>query len=342
MAPEYIPVPNVELSSGGKIPLVGLGLVADPPTRECDESTWQSKPGQVTQAVKTALEAGYRHIDGAFVYRNEKEVGAGIRASGVPREEIFVTSKLWCTKHRDVGAALNESLELLGLEYLDLYLIHWPVPLNPRGNDPMFPKNVDGSRDLDKDWSIARTWEQMEQVQEKGLTKAIGISNFSEAFIDDLLKTAKIPPAANQASPSLPIAAGAQTLTVNCPQIELHPYLPQHELVEYLRSKNIVAQAYSPLGSTDSPLLDDDDIKKIADKHGVPVGTILISWSGALFFPRFSSPPSWTGSDSFVRPVASPLQIETVERRVVVLPKSVTEHRIVDNLKLVKLDRDDM
>ncbi|GAA5943710.1 glycerol 2-dehydrogenase (NADP(+)) GCY1 [Sporobolomyces koalae] len=277
MAPRYVQVPSVKLSSGGEISLVGLG-------------TWQSQPGEVTQAVKTALEAGYRHIDGAFVYKNEKEVGEGIRQSGVPREEIFVTSKLWCTKHRNVEAAIKESLELLGLDYVDLYLIHWPVPMNPKGNDPMFPKKEDGSRDLDKDWSIAQTWEQMEQVQQKGLTKAIGISNFSEAFIEDLLKTAKITPAANQ--------------------IELHPYLPQHKLIEYLKSKKIVAQAYSPLGSTNSPLLTDEDIKKIADKHEVPVGTVLISWS--------------------------------VQRDVVVLPKSVTEKRIVDNLKIVKLDDEDM
>ncbi|GAA5825453.1 hypothetical protein JCM5353_003632 [Sporobolomyces roseus] len=277
MAPQYIEVPSVKLSSSGEIPLVGLG-------------TWQSKPGEVAEAVKTAIQNGYRHIDGAFVYRNEKEVGEGIRASGVDRKEIFVTSKLWCTKHRDVEAAIKESLELLGLDYLDLYLIHWPVPLNPNGNDPMFPKRDDGSRDLDKDWSIAKTWEQMEKVQEKGLTKAIGISNFSEAFIENLLETAKVPPVANQ--------------------IELHPYLPQHKLIEYLKSKNIVAQAYSPLGSTNSPLLTDEDIKKIADKHEVPVGTVLISWS--------------------------------VKREVVVLPKSVTEKRIVDNLKIIKLDDEDM
>ncbi|GAA5829661.1 hypothetical protein JCM3766R1_001254 [Sporobolomyces carnicolor] len=277
MAPQYIAVPSVKLNSGSEIPLVGLG-------------TWQSKPGEVTEAVKVALQAGYRHIDGAFVYRNEKEVGEGIRQSGIPRDEIFVTSKLWCTKHRNVEAAIKESLDLLGLDYLDLYLIHWPVPLNPNGNDPMFPKNEDGSRDLDKEWSVAKTWEQMEEVQKKGLSKAIGISNFSESFVEELLKTAKIPPAANQ--------------------IELHPYLPQHKLIEYLKSKNIIAQAYSPLGSTNSPLLTDEDIKAIADKHEVPVGTILISWS--------------------------------VHRQVVVLPKSVTEKRIVDNLKIVKLDDEDM
>ncbi|GAA5883565.1 hypothetical protein JCM16303_005490 [Sporobolomyces ruberrimus] len=277
MAPHHISVPSIRLSSGGEIPLVGLG-------------TWQARGGDVTKAVKTALEAGYRHIDGAFVYRNEREVGEGIRQSGVPREEIFVTSKLWCTKHRNVEAAIRESLELLDIEYLDLYLIHWPVPLNPQGNDPMFPKNEDGSRDIDRDWSIAKTWEQMERVQEMGLTRAIGVSNFSEAFIEELLKTAKIMPAANQ--------------------IELHPYLPQHKLVDYLKSRKIVAQAYSPLGSTNSPLFEDEDIKRIADKHEVSVGTILISWS--------------------------------VQRQVVVLPKSVTEKRIIENHKIVQLYDEDM
>ncbi|TKA51684.1 hypothetical protein B0A53_05389 [Rhodotorula sp. CCFEE 5036] len=278
--PAYMDVPDIPLNSGAKklsIPAVGLG-------------TWKSGPGEVANAVKTALRNGYKHLDLAWIYGNEQEVGQGIRDSGVPRDEIFITSKLWCTKHRDVEAAVKESLDLIGTDYLDLYLMHWPVPLNPNGNDAKFPKKEDGSRDLDTEWTINQTWEQMEALLEKGLVKAIGVSNFSEPVLDDLLKTAKVTPAANQ--------------------VELHPYLPQHELLEYLEEKGIVAEAYSPLGSTDSPLLKDDDIKKIADKHGVSVGTILISYQ--------------------------------VNRNVVVLPKSVTAQRIIDNLKIVKLDAEDM
>ncbi|POY75748.1 putative Glycerol 2-dehydrogenase (NADP(+)) [Rhodotorula taiwanensis] len=276
--PEYMDVPEIKLNYGGRaIPAVGLG-------------TWQSKPGEVANAVTVALQNGYRHLDLAWIYGNETEVGQGIKDSGIPRHEIFITSKLWCTKHRHVEAAVRESLERIGTDYLDLYLVHWPVPLNPNGNDPKFPKKEDGSRDLDTEWTINHTWEQMEAVLEKGLVKAIGVSNFSEPVLDELLKTAKVVPAANQ--------------------VELHPYLPQHELLEYLEKKGIVAEAYSPFGSTNSPLLTDQDIQKIADKHDVSVGTILISYQ--------------------------------VNRNVVVLPKSVTEKRIIDNSKVVKLDSEDM
>ncbi|BGP16174.1 hypothetical protein JCM10213_001390 [Rhodosporidiobolus nylandii] len=275
---KYIPIPTAQLNHGGaSIPLVGLG-------------TWQSKPGEVEHAVEAALKAGYRHIDGAWIYGNLKEVGEGLRASGVPREEVFITSKLWCTQHRKVEEAVKENLELLGVDYLDLYLIHWPVPLNPNGNDPKFPKKDDGSRDLDLERKIADTWKDLEAIQAKGLVKAIGVSNFSIPFLDELLKTAKVVPAANQ--------------------VELHPYLPQHELIDYLKERNIVAQAYSPLGSTDSPLLKDEDIVKIAEKYGVSTGTVLISYQ--------------------------------VARGVVVLPKSVTPKRIEDNFKIIKLDNEDL
>ncbi|GAA6027136.1 hypothetical protein JCM8097_002421 [Rhodosporidiobolus ruineniae] len=277
--PQYIDIPTYALPAPnkGSIPAVGLG-------------TWQSQPGEVEHAVEAALKAGYRHIDGAWIYGNLKEVGAGIKASGVPREQIFVTSKLWCTQHRTVEAAVKDNLEQLGLDYLDLYLIHWPVPLNPNGNDPKFPKREDGSRDLDLDRKIADTWADLEKVLEKGLVRAIGVSNFSIPFLDELLKTAKVPPAVNQ--------------------VELHPYLPQHELIAYLQEKGILPQAYSPLGSTDSPLLKDADITKIAEKHGVSTGTVLISYQ--------------------------------VARDVVVLPKSVTPKRIEDNFKIIQLDQEDL
>ncbi|SCV74349.1 BQ2448_6781 [Microbotryum intermedium] len=279
-----IPVPSIKLNTGASIPAIGLG-------------TWQSKPGEVAAAVETALKNGYHHIDGAWIFAkqepdgNEQEVGEGIKASGVDRSKIFITTKLWCTHQRDAEAAIEKSLKLLDVDYVDLYLIHWPVPMNPNGNDPKFPKKEDGSRDLDlEEWSVSKTWEGMEKVYKSGKAKAIGISNFSESFIEDLLKTAKVVPAANQ--------------------IELHPYLPQHDLVKYCQSKGIVVEAYSPLGSTDSPLLKDEEIVKIAEAHGVSVGTILISYQ--------------------------------VARNVVVLPKSVTPKRIIDNFQLVKLSSEDL
>ncbi|KAM0787883.1 hypothetical protein ACM66B_003933 [Microbotryomycetes sp. NB124-2] len=275
--PNFIDVPSFKLNTGAEIPAVGLG-------------TWQSKPGEVENAVDVALRNGYKHLDCAWVYGNEDSVKEGISRSGVKREDIFITSKLWCTHQRDPAAALDRTLELLGTDYVDLYLIHWPVPMNPNGNDPKFPTKEDGSRDLDTEWSIAQTWAGMEKVLASGKAKAIGVSNFSQPFLEELLKTAKTTPAANQ--------------------IELHPYLPQHELVEFLHKQGIMPQAYSPLGSTDSPLPKDPVVQKIADKHGVATGTVLISWQ--------------------------------VARKVVVLPKSVTDKRIIDNLKIVALDDDDV
>jgi len=266
------------LGSGHSIPAVGLG-------------TWQSAPGEVAAAVKHALQSGYRHIDCAFAYGNEAEVGNGIKESGVPRSEIFITSKLWCTYHTKAEECIDDTLSKLGTDYLDLYLIHWPVALNPNGNDPKFPTRPDGSRDTIDDWdACTQTWEQMEALLKSGKTKAIGVSNWSIPKLEKLLKHAKVAPAANQ--------------------IELHPYLPQDDLLEYCKSKNILLEAYSPLGSTDSPLLKDEDIKKVADKHNVETGTILISYQ--------------------------------VARGVVVLPKSVTPARIEKNFKLVKLDEEDM
>lgn len=138
--------------------------------------------GQVKTAVAHALKSGYRHIDAAFVYGNENEVGEGLKEafdSGIKREDVFVTSKLWNTYHRKPEECLDEGLKRLGLDYVDLYLIHWPVPMNPNGNDPLFPKLPDGSRDLDREWSHVDTWKGMEGLLKTGKVKAIGVSNVS-------------------------------------------------------------------------------------------------------------------------------------------------------------------
>ncbi|BFZ62806.1 hypothetical protein YB2330_003916 [Saitoella coloradoensis] len=273
-----------KLNTGASIPAVGLG-------------TWQaSQPGEAASAVKTALQAGYRHIDGAWIYGNEPEVGQGLKESGVPREEVFVTTKLWCTKHDDPEKALDESLENLGLEYVDLYLMHWPLPMNPNGNDPKFPRNEDGSRDIvgvyeeGKELPFIATWKRMEKLLDTGKVRAIGVSNVSVPWMKALLKDAKVVPAVNQ--------------------IELHPYLPQHDLVEFCHSNGIICTAYSPLGSTGSPLLSDADIKRIAEKHNTGPGNVCIAYQ--------------------------------VHRGVSVLPKSVTESRIKSNFEDVSLDEEDM
>lgn len=290
-----------KLNTGASIPAVGLG-------------TWQSGPGEVAAAVEHALKSGYKHIDAALVYQNEKEVGEGLKkafASGIKREDIFVTSKLWCTFHRpeQQEKCLSQTLENLGLDYLDLWLMHWPVPMNPNGNHPYFPKHEDGSRDLDLEWSYVDTWKGMEAIHKSGKVKAIGVSNFSIPYLEKLLKDATITPAANQ--------------------VENHPYLPQQELVDFCQSKNILIQAYSPLGSTGSPLFEEDGVKEVAKKHNVGPGTVLISYQGMHFR---SSQPKQTHTN-----ISSP-----VARGVTPLPKSVTATRIAENLKVVSLDSSDL
>ncbi|KIO24441.1 hypothetical protein M407DRAFT_26148 [Tulasnella calospora MUT 4182] len=272
-------VPTLKLANGKEIPQIGLG-------------TWQSQPGEVEKAVSYALkDAGYRHIDCAFAYGNEKEVGDGIKQSGVPREEIFITSKIWGTWHNRVEEQLKITLERLGTDYLDLLLVHWPIAMNPEGNHPFFPMLPTGKRDILYDWELRKTWEQFEAVYEKGLVKAIGVSNCSQLKLEEeILPFAKIKPMVNQ--------------------LEIHPYNPQHNLVKWLKSQDIVVEAFSPLGSTDAPLLKDDVITEIANKLGVSPAEVLIGWG--------------------------------VGNGIVVLPKSVNPDRISSNFRFAKLDSSDM
>ncbi|KAI5849883.1 NADP-dependent oxidoreductase domain-containing protein [Tricharina praecox] len=241
---------SITLNTGAKIPAVGLG-------------TWLSAPGEVREAVKAALLAGYRHIDAAAIYENEAEVGAGIKDSGVPREEIFLTSKLWNNSRlaADVPLALEESLKNLGTSYLDLYLIHWPVNFASGAN--RFPQDATGKIAL-ADIPIAETWKAMEDLLATGKVKAIGISNFNKRRIEELLQTAKVTPAVNQ--------------------IEAHPWLQQHELMAYLKEKGIHVTAYSPLGNNiygKARVLDDPAIKAIAEEAGTSVAQVLIAWAVA-------------------------------------------------------------
>ena len=191
--------------------------------------TWQSKPGEVAAALKVALDLGYRHIDAAALYGNEVEVGEGIRQSGVAREELFITSKLWCTKHHpeDVEAACRKTLQDLGLQYLDLYLIHWPMAFK-RGDDP-FPLDSEGNMVFDETIDPTDVWLTMERLVSKGLARSIGVSNFNQTQIEDILQRGTIRPAVNQ--------------------IERHPYLSMSSLTSYCQAQDIVVTAYSPLGS---------------------------------------------------------------------------------------------
>lgn len=269
------------LNTGAKIPAVGLG-------------TWQSDPGQVRAAVAHAIKSGYRHIDCAWCYGNEDEVGQGIKegleATGLKRSDIFITTKLWCTFHTRVEQNLDMSLKSLGLDYVDLYLMHWPVAMNPNGNHEKFPKLPDGSRDLVLDRKPVDTYKDMEKLLQTGKVKAIGVSNFSKKFLEQLLPNVSVVPAANQ--------------------IENHPFLPQEELVEFCRAKGILVEAYSPLGSTGSPLMKKESVMKIAEQLGQSPGTVLLSYQ--------------------------------VARGIVVLPKSVTPSRIEENLKIVELSSEQL
>jgi glycerol 2-dehydrogenase (NADP+) len=181
----------------------------------------------------------------------------------VKREDIFITSKLyvhhvsygagvvficsWCTYHNRVSECLDITLSSLGVDYLDLYLVHWPARTVENGTDKLFPVTKEGARNVDWDWDQAETWRQMEEVLASGKVKAIGVSNFSQLFLERLAKTWKVVPAVNQVRTNL------SALTRRCRrtelQVELHPYNPQHELKAYCEEKGILLQAYSPLGS---------------------------------------------------------------------------------------------
>uniref|UniRef100_A0A8C6PUD5 alcohol dehydrogenase (NADP(+)) n=1 Tax=Nothobranchius furzeri TaxID=105023 RepID=A0A8C6PUD5_NOTFU len=262
----------VTLSSRQRMPIIGLG-------------TWKSSPGQVKQAVLAALECGYRHIDCAAAYGNEQEVGEALAqwvgpGKALQRDDVFVTSKLWNTMHdpEDVEEACRTSLDHLGLSYLDLYLIHWPIAFQ-RGTELM-PRREDGSICY-SDTHYRDTWTAMEKLVDKGLVKAIGLSNFNARQIDDIISTARHTPVVNQ--------------------VECHPYLSQTDLLAHCRSKAICVTAYSPLGSRDRPwatadepcLLQDPHLGDIAQKYQKSPAQVILRWNiqrGVACIPKSVTP----------------------------------------------------
>ncbi|KKY29989.1 putative aldehyde reductase 1 [Diaporthe ampelina] len=241
---------HFKLNNGLTVPAVGLG-------------TWQSKPNEVKNAVELALKSGYRHVDAAAVYDNEKEVGEGIKASGVPRKDIFLTSKLWNTHHKgeDVEKAVDTSLADLQTDYLDLYLIHWPVSFRRINDTERFPIDEQTYGVDVIDVPIIETWRAMEALVKKGKIRTIGVSNFSIAKINEIWDAAEIKPAVNQ--------------------VELHPYFAQPELVRWSQDKGIVVEAYSPLGNNIYGLpmaIEDPAIIQLAEKLGKTPAQIVLSW----------------------------------------------------------------
>lgn len=219
------------LSNGVKIPNLGYG-------------TWQTPDDVAKECVKTALDLGYRHIDTAFAYGNEMAVGEGIKASGVKREDLFVTTKHWITDrgYEKTLRAIETSLSNLGLDYVDLYLIHWPCV-----------------EKVTPDWKDvnAGTWRAMEEMYKAGKLRAIGLSNFEKKHIDALCETAEIKPMVNQ--------------------IEFHPGYTQMDNVEYSRSMGMAVEAWSPLGS--GAVLKNEELGKIAAKYGKSTAQLCIRFA---------------------------------------------------------------
>ncbi|MEB3197973.1 MAG: aldo/keto reductase [Candidatus Sericytochromatia bacterium] len=249
---------TIRFANGDEMPLLGLG-------------TWKSKPGEVYEAVKLALEMGYRHLDCAPIYGNEREVGQAVAeaiAAGVlTREELWITSKLWNNAHapEDVLPALERTLQDLQTPYLDLWLIHWPVAFKP---EVVFPETPDGFLSLEAQ-PLGATWKGMEVVLKAGLARHIGVSNMSPTKLRAIAASATHPPEMNQ--------------------VERHPYLAQPELVACARELGCHLTAYSPLGSPDRPpglkaadepvLLEDPAVVAIAQQRGGSPAQVLLAWS---------------------------------------------------------------
>lgn len=251
---------TIKLNTDAPMPIIGLG-------------TFLSAPGEVYQAVRWAIKIGYKHIDCASIYGNQAEIGQAIHDAivegDIKREELFVTSKLWNDSHamEDVRPACEQSLKELQLEYLDLYLMHWPVA---QRKGTTMPK-------ADDDWiplteiPLWETWAEMEKLYNDGLVKAIGVSNFNEANINLLLEKNQITPAVNQ--------------------VECHPLLNQNDLISFCRKNNIAVTAYSPLGAERSgaTLLENKVIVDMAERIQTTPAQILLSWQmqrGIIVIPK--------------------------------------------------------
>lgn len=235
---------TVTLHNGVKMPWFGLGV-------------FKVEDGQeVIDSVKYAIKAGYKSIDTAKIYENEEGVGQAIRESGIARDELFVTTKVWNADqgYESTLKAFDTSLQKLGLDYLDLYLIHWP------GKD-----------------KYKETWKALEKLYKDGRVRAIGVSNFHIHHLEDLLADAEVKPMVNQ--------------------VELHPLLTQVELREYCKKQGIQIEAWSPLAQ--GQLLDNAVLKEIADKHGKSTAQVILRWD--------------------------------LQNEIVTIPKSIKEHRIIEN-----------
>ena len=278
----------LKLNTGHQIPMLGYG-------------TWRSKPGIVYDAVRKAIELGYRHFDCAYMYQNESEIGKAFndafKAGEVKREDLFVTSKLWNNRHdpKIVQRAFESTLADLNIGYLDLYLIHWPVALK---ESVLIPESAADMVSL-SDLPLAKTWEAMVKLTESDPLKSVGVSNFSEVKIKDITAKVGMKPAVNQ--------------------VELHPYLQQSSLKSFCDTEEIVLTAYSPLGSYDRPtdrsannepnLFEDPILEKIAQEQNISVAQVMLAWA--------------------------------VNRGTTVIPKSTNDERMAQNLAAADIELTD-
>ena len=232
-----IQTPHLTLNDGRSIPQLGLGV-------------FLVDPAEAERIVSDALEVGYRHIDTAMIYKNEEGVGRAIAKSGIPREELFITTKLW---NSDQGtdsarAALDTSLSKLGLDYVDLYLIHWPAP--------KYGKHVE-------------SWQTLVELRETGKARSIGVSNFMQTHLDDLAQASDVVPVVNQ--------------------VELHPAFQQRELRAFQEPRGILTEAWGPLGQGKYELAELPGLAEIAERHGKTVQQVAIRWhlqEGIIVFPK--------------------------------------------------------
>lgn len=249
---------TIKLNDGNAIPQVGLGV-------------WKAEGDQARNAVKSAIDAGYRHIDTAATYGNEGQVGEGVRDAGIARDELFITTKLWndAQGYDSTLAAFDKSMTKLGLDYLDLYLIHWPAP---------------------RKGLFVETWKALVKLKEDGRIRSIGVSNFEREHLDRIIGETGVKPVINQ--------------------IEIHPGFQQAEMRRHHEELGIATQSWSPLGQ--GSMLSNPVIEEIARKHGKSPAQVIIRWH--------------------------------LDSGLVVIPKSVTPSRIVENFDVFsfRLEDDDI
>ncbi|MEA5260824.1 aldo/keto reductase [Arcicella aquatica] len=286
----------LQFSNNDSIPMLGLG-------------TWKSAKGEIYQTVRKAIEIGYRHFDCALIYGNEHEIGQAISDAinnkEVTRNELWITSKLWNNRHKkvDIQPTIEITLDSLKLEYLDLYLIHWPVALL---NNVNYPK--DGSEMVDlKHIPLVETWQGMIALKENNLTKHIGVSNFSIKKINELINETGVCPEALQ--------------------LELHPFLQQNKIVDFANANNIILTGFCPLGSSDRPinritagepkLFENKTIIDIAQEKGNTPAQIMLAWAinrGTSVIPKSVNPQRLKENIEAADIELTPLEMEKINK----------------------------